>query len=279
MSTLSWAGKNVLVVGGTQGIGAATALAFAKAGASVTFTGRNQTLGSEMLNQLSSKSTAPMAFETFDVTRMSEVRAFTESYKQKHKELHALVLCAGGLNYGPRRDTPEGLESTFAQNVASRFLVTKNLSSLFKNASVINCLGAGNGSDLDINDLELKQNYSLLRAAGQYASMNDLLAFVRFNARSLLSGIPTALFIRTLRSLLSGRCKYSERCQSAFPMVDSICSKLGVTHCGYIPDNDWRKNCADCFRRSTAKWTRISTRSDRKHGQDVFFGGKTSRME
>ena len=107
-----WAGRNVLVVGGTQGIGAATALAFAQQGASVTITGRNKDLGQSVLEKLRAVTQAPSNFVPFDVSLMSQVHQFTETYikesQAQNKKLHALILCAGGLNYGPRRETSEG---------------------------------------------------------------------------------------------------------------------------------------------------------------------------
>ena len=162
---------NVLVIGGTQGIGKQTALYFAKKGAQVTITGRNKELGTQLEKECG------LEFHPFDVTRLNQVHDFTTKYKQTHSKLDALVLCAGGLNYGPRREV-DGLEMTFAQNVASRFLITKNLIPIMKNTTVINCLGAGNGGAIDENDLELKNGFHFIKAASQYAAINDMLAMV-----------------------------------------------------------------------------------------------------
>lgn len=72
---------------------------------------------------------------------------------------------------------------TFAQNVASRFKLTKDLLPLLRpGATVINCLGAGNGAVLDTQDWELKNNFSFIKAAGQNAAMNDFLA-LEFGSR------------------------------------------------------------------------------------------------
>ena len=70
-----------------------------------------------------------------------------------------------------------GLELTFCQNVASRFLFTKNLVPILTpNASVINCLGAGQGSVLKTDDWQLQKDFNFMKAAGQYAAMTDFLA-------------------------------------------------------------------------------------------------------
>ena len=71
-----------------------------------------------------------------------------------------------------------GIEMTFSQNVASRFLLTKNLAPIFEDARVINCLGAGNGGDVDLDDIQLAKKDGMLffvTAASQYATINDLL--------------------------------------------------------------------------------------------------------
>lgn len=162
--------KQVLVIGGTQGIGKHTAIHFAKQGASVTITGRNKELGTQL-----EKEYGELTFQSMDVHQFHSINDFSKEYIQKHSHLDVLVLCAGGLNYGPRR-VVDGLEMTFAQNVASRFRITRNLIPIMKNTTVVNCLGAGNGGAIDLSDLELKNGYNFIKAASQYATMNDLLA-------------------------------------------------------------------------------------------------------
>ena len=161
--------KHVLVVGGTQGIGRATAVLCAQAGATVVFTGRNNELG----KQLESTNPQRLRFASFDVLDFKQIHSFTQLYQTK---IDMLVLCAGGLNYGERRQTHQGLEQTFAQNVASRFYLMKKLTPLLQpHAKVINVLGGGVGGSIDMADLQLEKNYSFMKAASQYASITDAL--------------------------------------------------------------------------------------------------------
>ena len=89
-----------------------------------------------------------------------------------------MLFCSIDSLDGPRREI-NGIEMTFAQNVASRFLITQSLLPILQNnATVLNCLGAGNGGDVDLTDIQLQKNFSFIRAASQYASINDLLAMV-----------------------------------------------------------------------------------------------------
>ena len=62
-----FSGKRVLITGGTSGMGEATALAFAAAGARVVITGRNQQRAREILKQ-GRKSTGSMAFVAGDIS-------------------------------------------------------------------------------------------------------------------------------------------------------------------------------------------------------------------
>jgi NAD(P)-dependent dehydrogenase (short-subunit alcohol dehydrogenase family) len=55
-SALTFTNTNVVVVGGTQGIGAGIAVRFAELGASVLIVGRNETLASEMIKKLEKAS-------------------------------------------------------------------------------------------------------------------------------------------------------------------------------------------------------------------------------
>ncbi|MGB5327487.1 MAG: SDR family oxidoreductase [Gammaproteobacteria bacterium] len=62
-----FSGKRVLITGGTSGMGEATALAFATAGARVVITGRNQQRAGEILERCR-ESTGSMAFVEGDIS-------------------------------------------------------------------------------------------------------------------------------------------------------------------------------------------------------------------
>ncbi|KAJ3256779.1 hypothetical protein HK103_005153 [Boothiomyces macroporosus] len=170
-----------LVVGGTQGIGKATAISLGSLGASVSVVGRNKDRGNQVVSELQSKSASTQSFQFYslDVTSISKVKQFCQDFKNRNAKLDGMVLCAGGLNFGPRRVTSESLELTFAMNYLSRFSLIKNLIDILEkgNGRVVNCLGAGNGTAIDADDLQLeKESYVpfFIRAASQHATMTDI---------------------------------------------------------------------------------------------------------
>ncbi|KAJ3280833.1 hypothetical protein HK104_000379 [Borealophlyctis nickersoniae] len=228
-------------VGGTQGIGAATALRFASLGASVTVIGRSETRGKDVVAKMKDVTPADSvqqrnnhrlpehAFQRLDVTNLRDVTRFAaevaETFGAKEGEhagkgLHALILCAGGLNYGPRRETDEGVEKTFAMNVLSRFILTHRLvPALCEGGShgrVINVLGAGNGGNVDLNDLELKRGFNFMKAASYHATINDLLT------KELSSRYPNVTF----HHLFPGITSTNGVSNNNFPSVISIPAQI-----------------------------------------------------
>lgn len=65
-----------------------------------------------MGRQAKSKEAQFFRFESVDVTSMRDVAKFCKEFSQaeeiRQNGLHYLVLCAGGLNFGWRRETAEG---------------------------------------------------------------------------------------------------------------------------------------------------------------------------
>ncbi|KAI8904985.1 hypothetical protein EDD86DRAFT_68823 [Gorgonomyces haynaldii] len=174
----------ILVVGATQGIGKATALEMGRHGADLSIVGRSKERGQQVLQELQALRQGQDQFLTLDVTKILEVRQFCARLKQDpffKDGLDGLVLCAGGLNYGPRRETSEGIEVTLAQNYLSRFALIHDLMPLLekRQGRVVHCLGANQSDSIDAEDWELKRSKSMLpfflQAASQHGAMGDLM--------------------------------------------------------------------------------------------------------
>ena len=74
-------GKNVLVVGGTQGIGMGVAIRAAQLGASVVIAGRNEKLAKSVIEQMENGKINPeqtFKFITVDASLMSDLHRFVK---------------------------------------------------------------------------------------------------------------------------------------------------------------------------------------------------------
>jgi NAD(P)-dependent dehydrogenase (short-subunit alcohol dehydrogenase family) len=90
-----FAGKAALVIGGTEGIGRATALAFAAAGANVFVAGLGAERGRSLETEIRQAGGGDAVFLDADVTHESDVRAVVQSAAQRFGRIHAAVNNAG----------------------------------------------------------------------------------------------------------------------------------------------------------------------------------------
>jgi NADP-dependent 3-hydroxy acid dehydrogenase YdfG len=93
-------GRVAAVTGATSGIGEATALALAGAGASVALAGRRGDRLEALASRIEESGGRALAIET-DVTDEAQARAFVERAASELSGLHALVNNAGVMLLGP----------------------------------------------------------------------------------------------------------------------------------------------------------------------------------
>src|SRR5262252_6978940 len=96
----SYTNKVVLVTGGTSGIGKATALAFAEAGAKVVITGRREKEGAEVASEIT-KSGGTAAFVRADVAKDADVQKAVDFVLSTHGRLDVAFNNAGVEIGGP----------------------------------------------------------------------------------------------------------------------------------------------------------------------------------
>jgi len=118
------AGKVFLVTGATEGIGKAAALDFAKRGATLALAARSREKGERVVAWLKTESgNEQIELLLADLSRMADVRALAEAFRAKYDRLDVLVNNAGAV-FADYSETPDGIETTFALNHVSYFLLT-----------------------------------------------------------------------------------------------------------------------------------------------------------
>ena len=119
-------GRTVLVTGGSSGVGEAACAGFASAGADVHILARDYDRAVRAIGRIESRLPMPggaIKLELCDLSDLSEVRRFAESFQARFDRLDLLVNNAGVLPEA-RTHTPDGVELTFATNVLGPFLLT-----------------------------------------------------------------------------------------------------------------------------------------------------------
>jgi NAD(P)-dependent dehydrogenase (short-subunit alcohol dehydrogenase family) len=117
-------GENVLVSGGTQGLGAAIARAAAARGAgTVTITGRSDEAGRQLAEELEAAGTAAQFLRT-DLTDVTQARASVAAAIERFGHLDCAVNAAGVTARGTMLDTtPDLFDTHIAVNLKSPFFI------------------------------------------------------------------------------------------------------------------------------------------------------------
>jgi NAD(P)-dependent dehydrogenase (short-subunit alcohol dehydrogenase family) len=120
-------GRTALVIGATEGIGRATALAFAAAGANVFAAGLGEERGRTLEQEIRGHAGVGAAFMEADVTREADVRALVERAAQRFGRIHAAVNNAGIEGpFGPAHAaTSEQFDRIIAVNLKGVWLGMK----------------------------------------------------------------------------------------------------------------------------------------------------------
>lgn len=175
---LSLQGKQVLVVGGTAGIGKGIALRFARTNANVTIIGRNQERGQAVVEEMQSISPdANFAFIPCNAELLSNVKKTCSDLNVPRVDY--LILSQGMATIQGRTETLEGIDQKLALHFYSRMQFINQLTHLLiksANPRVLSVLSAGIHSSYSKyrEDVELKHNYSLKNAADAAGFYTDI---------------------------------------------------------------------------------------------------------
>lgn len=116
--------KIVLITGGNNGIGKATAIGLAEKGATVVIACRNQTKGEQAVKDIKSASNNEnISLILCDLSDLESVRKCADVFKKQHKYLDVLVNNAGVI-VGDYKVTKQGFEWQIGVNHIGHFYLT-----------------------------------------------------------------------------------------------------------------------------------------------------------
>lgn len=124
--------KVALITGATSGIGRSAAELFAKEGAQVIVTGRNEKRGHDVMEEIISNG-GKAEFLTVDVTKQEAITSCFEYVKSKYGHLDILFNNAGVFVTAALEEITEEIwDSVYAANVKSMMLMTQQFEGMLR---------------------------------------------------------------------------------------------------------------------------------------------------
>jgi len=159
------------VVTGTGGLGYESALALARAGASVIVAGRDPYKGAQTITRIAQQvPNARVRFVAVDLANLLSVRQFSHHLHNELDSLDILINNAGVMMPSSRTLTRDGFELQLGTNYLGHFALTAQLLPILRkspSARIISLssLAARQGT-INFTDLQAEHHY---RAAGAYS--------------------------------------------------------------------------------------------------------------
>ena len=137
--------KTVIITGANSGIGKAAALKFASEQYTVIMACRNLEKSRPVRDQIATETGNDRVYiEQVDMGSFESIRGFCSTYHLKYQVLDILIHNAAYFNHGePYKQSPDGIEITFATNVAGPFLMTMLLRELLAKSADARILHSG----------------------------------------------------------------------------------------------------------------------------------------
>ncbi len=200
-------GKTVLVTGGTNGIGRATALELARRGARVSIVGRDEQRCRATRDMILQRTGREVAYQVADLSSQAEVRRLAAEFLGANDRLDVLVNNAGAI-IRDREESVDGMEMTLALNHLAPFLLTSLLIDVIRSSSPARIVNVSSLAHIlgriDFDDLQTRNGYSAMKAYSQSKLANilftnglaEMLEGTRVTANSLHPGIVDSGFGR-----------------------------------------------------------------------------------
>jgi NAD(P)-dependent dehydrogenase (short-subunit alcohol dehydrogenase family) len=189
-------GLVAVFVGATSGIGMGTLKQYAKyaQGGKAYIVGRSKNATEPLLNELkASNPKGTFEFIETEISLIKNVDLACEEIKSKEKKIDILFLSAGFLAYGGRNgllfislhedkanegsESAEGIDIPHALRYYSRLRFVYDLLPLLTESPsprVISILAGGKESAIDINDLEVHNDFTMVKAASNGTTQTTL---------------------------------------------------------------------------------------------------------
>ncbi|SFF54321.1 SDR family NAD(P)-dependent oxidoreductase [Thermoflexibacter ruber] len=130
MNNVLFKGKNVIITGGTDGMGAATAIELCKLGANVHIVGRSEEKAKNV-QKITEAYSGKLTYSIADFSLLRNIKAVASSIAAQFNSFD-IVIHAVGILITNTQHTEEGLEKDFAVSYLSRFVFNEHLFSLNK---------------------------------------------------------------------------------------------------------------------------------------------------
>jgi NAD(P)-dependent dehydrogenase (short-subunit alcohol dehydrogenase family) len=173
--------KIVLITGANSGMGKATTTELAKKGAHVVMICRNPALADVAKKEIITASdNKNIDVLICDLSLQSSIYKLAGQIKDNYACVDVLINNAG-LALSKYTETPEGIETTFATNVLSMFLLTNLLADHLKKANASRVVTVASSTHtsakLQPGDIGHKANYSLFGTYNQSKLCNIMLTY------------------------------------------------------------------------------------------------------
>lgn len=172
--------QTCLVTGANSGIGKETARGLARQGHRVVLACRDMARGEAARREIVDTTGNPaVELMIVDLARQGSIRDFARAFLDAHRELHVLVNNAG-IWATRRRESPDGIEQTWAINVLGYFLLTELLQDRLRQSAPTRIVNVASqlARDLDLEDVEfLRRSYSGVSAYAQSKQANRMLTW------------------------------------------------------------------------------------------------------
>jgi len=187
--------KNVLITGGSSGIGLATAKAFLEEGANVWITGRNHKSLASIKDELNNVNLHVLASDT---SNLQDIDKISKTFSEKSIKIDSLFLNAGIATFNPiALATEEEFDSQFNTNVKGAYFTLQKLIPYLNDGASVTINGSTNATASGIGSSIYSATKAAIIKIAKIAANELALQKIRVNTISpgptLTSGLKGAV--------------------------------------------------------------------------------------